>query len=171
MFKFKNCFIICKINSFNHAIWKNTHPRKYFCENLNKNNLEQDFLKLDFYSILNLNKNSTEVDIKKSYFILAKKFHPDKFKGSSEIFKKITDAYSTLRDPLKREEYNKRLKIKMRKKYKQQASDNEMNDGKENKMQDYSKYEEDFKQLNIDKLFTQFTHRKIKTSPDQIKVE
>lgn len=135
------------------------------------NSSEKEFMKLDYYSILNIKRNASDTDIKKSYFVLAKKFHPDKFKGSPEIFRKISDAYNTLRDPNKRAEYNKRIKHKIKKQY-GKYQENEKRDSKDTtqNMQDFSKYEEDFKKLNIDKLFTLFTHKKIRTTPDQIKV-
>ncbi len=34
-------------------------------------------LELDYYNILNLDKTATEKDIKKNYYDLAKKYHPD----------------------------------------------------------------------------------------------
>jgi curved DNA-binding protein CbpA len=95
--------------------------KKKFCENINTN-LEKYFLKLDYYSILNVNHNATEIDIKKSYLYLAKKFHPDKYKGHPEIFKKICEAYHTLKDSHKREDYDKRMRYKIKKKHKQKAT-------------------------------------------------
>ena len=142
---------------------KNKYLTKNFCDSFR--NLEKEFLKLDYYSILNVKKTASEKEIKISYFNLAKKFHPDKFKGPAEIFKKISDAYNTLKDPNKREEYNRIIRYKSKQKYKEHKDENKQ---KENKMQDYSKYEEDFKRLNIDKLFYKFTKSKIKTSPEDI---
>jgi curved DNA-binding protein CbpA len=138
-----------------------------FCE-INQE-LEKNFLKLDYYSILNLDSNAKDLEIKKNYLHLAKKFHPDKFKGSPEIFKKISDAYYTLKDPIKREDYNKRLKIKRKRKYKEKQHKKENQEKENTVMQEFSKYEEDFKKINIEKEFTQFTKTKIKTTPDEIK--
>jgi hypothetical protein len=170
-------FEFFKLNQNN--IYETSYNIKKFCDKSSKSDSsdshtpsEKEFLKLDYYSILNINKNASDTDIKKSYFVLAKKFHPDKFKGSPEIFRKISDAYNTLRDPHKREEYNKRMKHKIKKKY-GKHKDDEKSDSKDKtqNMQEFSKYEEDFKKLNIDKLFTLFTHKKIRTTPDQIKVK
>lgn len=133
--------------------------RRSFCET-NKIFNEKDFLKMDYYSLLNCKYNSSEGEIRKNYFHLAKKYHPDKYKGSVDIFRKISDAYNTLKDPFKRDEYNKKMKIKARRFHKQNE--------KEEKT--VSKYEEDFQKLNIDKLFFQFTSKKLKTSPSELKV-
>jgi len=145
---------------------KNKCLVKTFCESTKS--LEKDFLKLDFYSILNVKKSASEKEIRISYFHLAKKFHPDKFKGPAEIFKKISDAYNTLKDPHKREEYDRIMRFKLKKKFKEHTEETIKKEG--NKMQDYSKYEEEFKKLNIDKLFYKFTKSKIKSNLEDIKV-
>lgn len=148
--------------------------KKCFCESV-KQNLEKDFLKLDYYSILNINKHAGELEIKKSYLHLAKRFHPDKYKGPPEIFKKISEAYHTLKDNHKREEYNKKMRFKIRKKNKSknsqhQKSENSENSSENEKTREFSKYEEEFKKINIDRLFIEFTSKKIKTNPGDIKV-
>lgn len=142
---------------------KNKCLVKSFCESTK--NLDKDFLKLDYYSMLNVKRTATEKEIRINYFNLAKKFHPDKFKGPVEIFKKISDAYNTLKDPHKREEYNRIMRFKLKKKFREHSEETKT---KENKMQDYSKYEEEFKKLNIEKLFYQFTKSKIRTKADEI---
>lgn len=66
--------------------------------------------KRDCYEILNLDRNASDADIKKSYRILAKKFHPDVNKGDSnaeEKFKEVNEAYSILSDPQKRARYDR----------------------------------------------------------------
>ena|GEM_PF-3145523 len=67
-----------------------------------------------FFDLLGVDRNTQTSDIKKSYFRLAKKFHPDTnpdfFKGefrdiAEEIFTHIGGAYNTLVDQKAREEY------------------------------------------------------------------
>lgn len=63
----------------------------------------------DYYKILKIDKNSSLDDIKKKYRELAVKYHPDKNRGdkeSEDIFKEISEAYSILSDPQKRNEYD-----------------------------------------------------------------
>lgn len=61
----------------------------------------------DFYEILNVPRNASDEDIKKAYRKLALKHHPDKTKdGSRAAFQKIQEAYETLSDPQKRQDYD-----------------------------------------------------------------
>ncbi|XP_057313311.1 dnaJ homolog subfamily A member 3, mitochondrial-like isoform X2 [Hydractinia symbiolongicarpus] len=62
----------------------------------------------DYYSILGISKNATSADIKKSYYQLAKKYHPDtnKDSGAAEKFQEIQQAYEILSDAKKRNAYD-----------------------------------------------------------------
>jgi len=63
----------------------------------------------DYYSILKVTNQVSISDIKKSYKKLAKELHPDKTNGDvikEEKFKQITEAYSVLIDPLKKQSYD-----------------------------------------------------------------
>ncbi|WAR13341.1 DNJA2-like protein [Mya arenaria] len=59
------------------------------------------------YDILGVSKNASEGEIKKSYYKLAKEFHPDKNPESGERFKEISFAYEVLSNPEKRETYDR----------------------------------------------------------------
>ena len=50
----------------------------------------------DAINILNLDKEYTEKQLKRSYYIKALQFHPDKNKGYDDKFKEIVDAYEYL---------------------------------------------------------------------------
>lgn len=60
---------------------------------------------MSFYEILDINKDATTDLIKRQYKKLALKHHPDRG-GDPEMFKKISEAYQTLSDPEKRQEYD-----------------------------------------------------------------
>ncbi|KAF6767588.1 Chaperone DnaJ, C-terminal [Kalmanozyma brasiliensis GHG001] len=62
----------------------------------------------DPYSVLGVKKDSATKDIKRAYYDLAKKFHPDtnKEKGAKERFVEIQNAYDLLSDDKKRAAYD-----------------------------------------------------------------
>lgn len=64
----------------------------------------------DFYKILGLPRNASEDEIKKAYRKLALKYHPDKNpnnKEAEEKFKEASRAYETLKDPKRRQLYDR----------------------------------------------------------------
>ena len=66
---------------------------------------------MDHYATLGLKRNASLDEIKKAYRQLAKKWHPDKNGGSLEAednFKKISDSYTILSDPIKKKQYDDR---------------------------------------------------------------
>ncbi len=63
----------------------------------------------DFYKVLGVSKTSSDEEIKKAYRQLAKKYHPDVNQGdkaAEEKFKEVSEAYETLSDKKKRQEYD-----------------------------------------------------------------
>jgi molecular chaperone DnaJ len=66
-----------------------------------------DFEK-DYYAILGLENTATLEEIKKTYRVLAKQYHPDvnKAPNATEIFNAITEAYEVLSDVRKRADYD-----------------------------------------------------------------
>ena len=60
---------------------------------------------MDYYSILGVSKNASEQDIRKAYKKQSMQHHPDRG-GNEEQFKKVNEAYSTLKDPQKRAAYD-----------------------------------------------------------------
>ena len=61
----------------------------------------------NYYDILGVSEDATAEDIKSAYRKLAIKYHPDSGENDDdEKFKELSEAYSVLKDPSKREEYN-----------------------------------------------------------------
>jgi molecular chaperone DnaJ len=59
-----------------------------------------------YYDSLKISKTATKSDIKKAYRTKANKYHPDKG-GDENKFKEIKEAYETLSDDQKRQEYDR----------------------------------------------------------------
>jgi len=62
--------------------------------------------KRDYYEILGVTKSASKDEIKKAFYKLAHKYHPDKTGGDAEKFKEMSEAYSVLSDDKKRGEYD-----------------------------------------------------------------
>lgn len=77
--------------------------------------MRESFTSKNYYQILNVPKTSNGDDIKKAYFNLARRFHPDRFDREvqaayrdqiDEVFDTITTAYRTLINKEKRKAYD-----------------------------------------------------------------
>ncbi len=70
----------------------------------------------DYYKILDINSNATAEEIKKAYRTKAHKYHPDNYANASDevkkeyenLLKEVTEAYSTLKDTVKKYDYDKK---------------------------------------------------------------
>lgn len=63
----------------------------------------------DYYKILGVDKNASSKDIKKAYYELAKKYHPDTNKNdpnSAKKFQEVSEAYQVLSDDSKKRQYD-----------------------------------------------------------------
>lgn len=104
-----------------NGITKSNLPSKSSCNYLRINKLNQSltsqhvahfhttrFNGKDFYKILNIPKTASQKEIKKAYYQLAKKYHPDTNKDpeSAKKFQEVSEAYECLSDENKRKEYD-----------------------------------------------------------------
>lgn len=60
----------------------------------------------DYYQILGIKKDASSEDIKKAYYKLAHKYHPDKG-GDEKKFKEVNEAYQVLSNKEKRGQYDR----------------------------------------------------------------
>lgn len=77
-------FCVSVVKPQNFYSYKSIHTTSYL------NN------KKDFYNILGVPKNASQKEIKKAYYQLAKKYHPDTNKGdpsASKKFQEVSEAY------------------------------------------------------------------------------
>ncbi len=61
----------------------------------------------DYYQILGVAHDASPDEIKKAYYKLAHKHHPDKVSGDEKKFKEINEAYQVLSDKEKKSQYDR----------------------------------------------------------------
>ena len=61
---------------------------------------------MNYYEILGVQKNATDNELKKQYRSLSYKYHPDRNPTGSEQMQKVNEAYTVLKDPITRHEYD-----------------------------------------------------------------
>ncbi len=60
----------------------------------------------NYYELLGVTKSASKEEIKKAFYKLASKYHPDKKGGDEAKFKEVNEAYQVLSNDQKRKEYD-----------------------------------------------------------------
>lgn len=72
----------------------------------------------NYYEVLGVDQNATQADIQQAYRELAKRYHPDRnptdAESATRTMQLINEAYNTLKDPVKRSEYDMDLALSTR---------------------------------------------------------
>lgn len=106
---------------------------------------------LNYYQIMDVAEDASSEEVKKNYFRLARKFHPDLFSRTlppetvqkiDAVFDHITKAYQTLSEEKKKEEYDKKLSAPLGDKRKNLAKEAEKRFRQGKTLFDQGRYEE-----------------------------
>jgi len=60
---------------------------------------------VNYYKVLRVSEDASYDEIKRSYRLLSKRYHPDTPEGNEQIMSQLNEAYATLSDPVKRHFY------------------------------------------------------------------
>ncbi|TPX33482.1 hypothetical protein SmJEL517_g03602 [Synchytrium microbalum] len=74
-----------------------------------KTGTDENPVDMEYYNVLGVDSKATPAQVKKAYYQMAMKAHPDKNRddpNADEKFKKISEAYQVLFDPQRRAHYN-----------------------------------------------------------------
>eukprot|EP00469_Lotharella_globosa_P014319 CAMPEP_0167819466 /NCGR_PEP_ID=MMETSP0112_2-20121227/5412_1 /TAXON_ID=91324 /ORGANISM="Lotharella globosa, Strain CCCM811" /LENGTH=465 /DNA_ID=CAMNT_0007719637 /DNA_START=22 /DNA_END=1419 /DNA_ORIENTATION=+ len=95
--------------NISHVINKRTQALIRITKGIRGFRATRPMRKRDFYEVLGLSKDASKADIKKAYYKLAKKYHPDANKDdpvAEEKFTEVSNAYEVLSDDEKRQAYD-----------------------------------------------------------------
>jgi curved DNA-binding protein CbpA len=106
---------------------------------------------LNYYQILEVSQEVSSDEVKKAYFKLARKFHPDLFSRGlppetlqkvAEVFDQITKAYNALGDERKKSEYDEQQKSPVEDSRKNQAKEADIRFRQGKTLFDQARYDE-----------------------------
>lgn len=139
-----------------------------------------NYKKMNHYDLLGVASTASDKEMKLAYLNLAKKFHPDVYKGlNKDHFKKVNEAYSVLKNKQKRAAYDNLTKVRSRQ---QRGGSGEQGDAEEqeghgpqsgSKSREYQdpEFEAAFQKLNTQLLFDQFMARPMQSRPEELSEE
>ena len=165
--------------------------RQYFCTAAVETKFQ--YSRLSHYQLLEVTTTATLPQMKKSYLKLAKKYHPDVYNGINvDHFKRVLEAFNTLKNPISRKDYDKKMAIINRTRSTTYSSSEEEFDETQfvdkegnfdaEKYQQYKRrkskvrrevdpdFVEELKKHNFGKMFREFQQRPMRTMPEEMEV-
>ena len=76
--------------------YKSNNNNNFDFDNNNNTSCHKNDVNMEYWNILKLIPPQTKKEIKKQYYKLCLKYHPDKANGSNDKFIKLKDAYDKL---------------------------------------------------------------------------
>jgi hypothetical protein len=62
------------------------------------------------YEVLGVARTAPTSEVRRAYVTLARRHHPDRAGGDAEAMRAVNEAWTTLRDPARREQYDRALR-------------------------------------------------------------
>ncbi|KAM3864661.1 dnaJ homolog subfamily A member 3, mitochondrial-like [Diretmus argenteus] len=96
----------CALTSLKKRMWARC-PHVVICHSFHTSSRSAN--QQDFYGVLGVSRTASQKEIKKAYYQMAKKYHPDTNPddpAAKEKFSKLAEAYEVLSDEVKRKQYD-----------------------------------------------------------------
>lgn len=114
--------------------------------------------------------NAPDAEVRKGFLRLAKWYHPDVYRGPhKDHFKKVLEAYNTLKSPVKRADYDKHARVRRGRDPDRGAKEAQQEAPKRTVRETVDpEFEAAFRKLNLNRLFSEFNARPLMSQPEEL---